>query len=143
MFPESFVRPGQLFFEKTSKTHLQLFRYIIVGAICALFDTGIFMIFTTLLDAHYLVAQTLGFLVGISLNYFLSITFVFQSKRKRLPETTLFLLTGIIGLLISYFFLWLLIDILALTAFENLIAKLLTIIIVLGWNFTSRKVLIF
>ena len=137
------VRSGRFFLEKSTKTHLQFFRYALVGALCAIFDTGVFLLVTTLFDGHYLVAQTLGFLIGISLNYILSITFVFERKRDRLPETSLFLLTGIIGLFLSYFFLWLFIDIFSLTQFENLIAKLLTIIIVLGWNFSSRKLLIF
>lgn len=122
---------------------MQFFRYVLVGAISALFDTGIFMLCTVLFHTHYLIAQTFGFLVGISINYLLSIAFIFESRRKRLPETALFFLTGVVGLLLSYLILFVLIDLFAITMFDTLLAKLITITLVLGWNFASRKFFVF
>jgi|SRR6185369_902970 len=140
---ESPAHYGRIFLEKTNKTYIQLLRYTFVGGISTILDTAVFMVSTVFLNAHYLVAQTFGFLAGISLNYFLSISFIFESKRSRLTEITLFLITGLIGLILSYILLWFFIDILSITTYENLLAKLLTIVIVLGWNFTSRKLFIF
>lgn len=138
-----FLKYSFLFFGKTSRTHIQIFRYLFVGGISAVVDTSIFAIFVIPLNTHYLVAQTFGFLAGITTNYLLSISWVFERSRRSLSETSLFLATGIIGLLLSYLLLWIFIDILRLTAFENMAAKLLTITLVFIWNFTSRKILVF
>ncbi len=132
-----------LFLEKPSRGLLQLLRYIFVGGVAAVFDTSIFFFFSSTLHTHYLVAQTFGFTIGIITNYILSILWVFERKRNFISETSLFLATGIVGLLLSYFFLWILIDILYMTAFENMAAKMITIALVLVWNFTSRKFFVF
>ncbi len=132
-----------LFVGKTSRTRIQLLRYLFVGGISAVIDTGVFMLLTVSADAHYILAQTFGFIAGITTNYLLSISWIFERSRKILPETGLFLATGLVGLFLSYLLLFLLIDVLGLTAFENMAAKLLTIAIVLAWNFTSRKFLVF
>jgi len=128
---------------QTSKISIQFFRYVIVGGVSAVVDISIFMLCITTFHMHYLVAQTFGFIIGITLNYFLSILWIFESIRKKTEETILFLITGIIGLFLSYVLLWVLIDIFHLTVFNNLIAKIISIVIVLGWNFTSRKFFIF
>lgn len=128
---------------QTSKISIQFFRYVIVGGVSAVVDISIFMLCITTFHMHYLVAQTFGFIIGITLNYFLSILWIFESIRKKTEETILFLITGIIGLFLSYVLLWVLIDIFHLTVFDNLIAKIISILIVLGWNFTSRKFFIF
>lgn len=132
-----------LFAGKTSRTRIQFFRYVFVGGISAVIDTGVFMLLTVSADAHYILAQTFGFIAGITTNYLLSISWIFERSRSVLPETGLFLATGLVGLLLSYLLLYVFIDILGMTAFENMVAKLLTIAIVLAWNFTSRKFLVF
>lgn len=132
-----------LFLLKSRETSIQLLRYLFVGGIAALVDFSGFMVMTTALEAHYLLAQTIGFIAGITTNYTLSSLWIFESRHKRLIETSLFLATGLIGLLLSYTLLWLLIDILEITWFENAVAKLMTIGVVLLWNFSSRKWFVF
>lgn len=132
-----------LFLLKSKGTSIQLLRYLFVGGIAALVDFSGFMIMTTVFETHYLFAQTVGFIAGITTNYTLSTLWIFESRHKRLTETSLFLATGLIGLLLSCALLWLFIDILGITWYENAVAKLISIGLVLIWNFSSRKWFVF
>lgn len=143
LIPENNSWFSTLFLKKTSRIRIQLLRYLFVGGIAALIDTGVFIFFTVRFDSHYLIAQTFGFIAGITANYLLSIAWIFKQSRQILPEVGLFLITGIIGLFLSYLLLFIFIDILHITAFENIAAKILTIALVLIWNFTSRKFFVF
>lgn len=138
-----FSKLSELFLIKSETTSIQFFRYLFVGGFAALVDFGFFMLMGVVFHQHYLVAQTFGFITGITTNYMLSTVWIFRSRYARLTESGLFLVTGLIGLLLSYFLLWLLIDILEITWYENALAKLLTIFLVLIWNFSSRKWFVF
>lgn len=138
-----FSKLSELFLTKSETTSIQFFRYLFVGGFAALVDFGIFMLMVAVFYQHYLIAQTFGFIIGISTNYILSTVWIFRSRYARLTESSLFLVTGLVGLLLSYIFLWLLIDILEMTWYENAFAKLLTIFLVLIWNFSSRKWFVF
>jgi putative flippase GtrA len=132
-----------LLIKKAERTKIQLFRYVIVGGIAAVIDTGVFMLFSSGVGMHYIAAQTAGFIAGITANYLLSTLWIFERSRGRTSEISLFLATGVIGLLLSYALLWLLIDILSFTLFGNLAAKIATVGIVFIWNFGSRKLFVF
>lgn len=131
------------FISKSEATSIQLIRYLCVGGIAAAIDFGTFMMLTIFFDQHYIFSQTMAFIAGISTNYTLSTLWIFESRHHRLIETSLFLLTGVIGLLLSYACLWLFIDIFSMLWYENAVAKILTTALVLLWNFSSRKWLVF
>lgn len=142
--PEKIILLSErLFLLKSNVTAVQIFRYLLVGGIAAIIDFGIFMLVTTVYDQHYILAQTAGFTAGIATNYTLSRLWIFESRYNRITETSLFLLTGLIGLLFSYFLLWLLIDVFHILWYGNGVAKILTILLVLLWNFSSRKWFVF
>lgn len=138
-----FSKFSELLLIKSETTSIQLFRYLFVGGLAAGVDFMSFMLMSATFHQHYLFAQTIGFVTGITTNYILSTLWIFKSRYTRLIETSLFLFTGLIGLLLSYLLLWFFIDILGMTWFENAIAKLFTIFLVLLWNFSSRKWFVF
>jgi putative flippase GtrA len=131
------------FILKTNSAYIQFFRYLFVGGIATVADAGIFYILINLFLAHYLIAQTAGFLAGLTLNYLISIAWVFKSSGNLKKEFSLFAIIGIGGLLLSYGILYLLIDILNLYYFQFMLSKMTAIIIVLFWNFGMRKKFVF
>ena len=133
----------QSFFRgKTNNTLLQLFRYTFVGGFAFLVDFGTLFSLTEFFDIHYLVSAAIAFIFGLTINYFLSVLWVFSSRtmESRLLEFFLFALIGLVGLGLTELFLWLLTDILSI---YYLLSKMITTSVVYFWNFFVRKLLLF
>ncbi|KKR22165.1 MAG: hypothetical protein UT50_C0001G0077 [Candidatus Moranbacteria bacterium GW2011_GWA2_39_41] len=133
----------KIFILKSDATHIQFFRYLFVGGASTIVDMGAFFIVVNTLHFHYLIAQTISFLFGLIINYILSIFWVFSHTGNFKKEFALFAIIGIGGLLLSYLFLWLLIDISNLHTFKDMLAKAIAVLIVLFWNFGMRKKFVF
>ena len=58
---------------------MKIFRYAGVGATAAVVDFLIFAIFAKLLNFNYLAVGAVGFIIATTINYFLSVRFVFES----------------------------------------------------------------
>jgi putative flippase GtrA len=127
---------------KTNNTLFQLFRYTFVGGFAFLVDFGTLLILTEYFNIHYLLSAGLGFILGLIVNYFLSIKWVFDNRvmENWLLEFLFFSSIGLIGLGLNELFLWILTDILLI---YYLISKLITTFIVYFWNFFARKMLLF
>ncbi len=124
---------------RTSCARIQFLRYGVVGALAAMVDIGVFYIFNTLVGWHYVAAQSMAFVAGLTVNYLLSVLWVFQSCHRRTKEIVIFVAVGVGGLLLSYLSLYLLIDVLELVYADNMVAKLVTVAVVFVWNFVLRK----
>ena len=131
-----------VFKEKTNNTLLQLFRYTFVGGFAFLIDFGALFILTEYFNMHYLVSAGIAFILGLIVNYFLSVTWVFNSRviENRWLEFLLFSLIGLIGLGLNELFIWILTDILVI---YYLLSKVITAFIVYFWNFIARKTMLF
>lgn len=70
-----------LFVEKTDNPFLQLFRYVFVGGIAAVFDFGTLYLLDEFCRIHHLLAAAVAFLVGVTVNYLISKQFVFTQKK--------------------------------------------------------------
>jgi len=136
------VKIQSLLNEKTDSTFLQLVRYTFVGGFAFLVDFGTLFILTEYFNIHYLVSAAIAFTLGLIINYFLSIKWVFSSRamENRWWEFLLFALIGLIGLGLNEFFIWILTDILLI---YYLLSKIITTIIVYFWNFFIRKAILF
>jgi putative flippase GtrA len=132
-----------LLLDRSDAVAVQFVRYAFVGAVAAACDMGAFYAANTMLGWHYLLAQTAGFAVGLLVNYALSVRWVFRSSGRVPQEIGLFVLIGAGGLLLSYALLWLLIDRLGLRELRNMVAKALTAVAVLAWNFGMRRQFVF
>jgi len=127
---------------KTNNTLIQLFRYTFVGGFSFLVDFGTLFILTEYFYIYYLVSAGIAFILGLTINYFLSVRWVFSSRamENRLLEFLFFALIGLIGLVLNELFLWIFTDILLI---YYLLSKIITTFIVYFWNFFARKLLLF
>jgi putative flippase GtrA len=128
--------------DPTNLAYVQFMRYGLVGGIAFLCDFGTLWGATSRLGMHYLHAAILGFCVGLGVNYWLSVRWVFAKRKfsRSSVQFGLFALVGIVGVGINELGLWLLTDRVGL---HYLVSKLATTVVVYLWNFSIRKVLIF
>ncbi len=117
---------------------LQLFKFAIVGVIAAIVDVGVLVVLKELLFIDVLISSAVSFSISVTVNYFLSMTFVFKSKKQsRIKEFIIFVLLSIGGLILNQVILWFGIDFLSL---HYLVVKFLAMVIVPVYNFITRKV---
>jgi putative flippase GtrA len=121
---------------------VQFVRYLIVGTVAFVADFGVLLVLTESCHLHYQRSAAFAFLIGMAVNYALSVTWVFKVRvvKGRHVEFLLFALIGLVGLGINQLLLWTLTDGLDLFYLH---AKLITTGAVLGWNFAARKLLLF
>ena len=91
---------------------------------------------------HYLYSAALAFILGLSVNYALSVTWVFneRSLSNRYVEFATFAWIGIIGLGINELLMWVLTDMLFVHYAGS---KCVSAVIVFLWNFVCRKLILF
>lgn len=132
----------KIFKENTNNTILQLFRYTFVGGFAFLVDITALFILTEKFNVHYMVSACIAFVLGLIINYFLSIKWVFNNNKmeNKFLEFFLFGLIGLVGLGLNELFLWVLTDILLI---YYIFSKFITTFIVYFWNFFARKTILF
>lgn len=142
---------NKIFIKSTNQVVLQFFRYIITGGIAAVADISVFTFLTSIHNFYPLFSNTVSFTIGLTINYFLSRQWVFNKKVHRFTQDFLiFLITGVIGLILSNFIIYILLDFGLIyhlnmpfkTSFIQFIAKIFTVCAVFIWNFMSRKYII-
>ena len=129
---------NRLFREKTTNIFIQFFRYIFVGGFAFLADA--FTLWLCEKWMNYMIAAAIAFVVGLAVNYALSIWFVFSESSKVKNKVKEFVVYGIIGLLITEGIMYLFTDVFGL---YFLISKIIAAAIVLVWNFAARKVVLY
>ena len=128
---------------KTDKTVIQIFRYIIVGAIAFTFDFGTLLFLTEILNIYYLVSAAFAFIIGITTNYVLSIGWVFKYRaiEKKWIELGIFSLIGFIGLIYNELIMWFFTDYINFSHYS--ISKIISSGLVFFWNFFAKKYILF
>ena len=117
---------------------LQLIKFAIVGVIAAVVDVGVLVILKELLSVNVLLSSAISFCVSVTVNYFLSMTFVFKRKNQgRIKEFILFVVLSIGGLCLNQLILWFGVK---FTSVYYLIVKFFAMIIVPIYNFVTRKI---
>ena len=132
---------NRLFREKTTNIFIQFFRYIFVGGFAFLADA--FTLWVCEKWMNYMIAAAIAFVVGLAVNYALSIWFVFSESSKvknKVKEFVVYGIIGLIGLLITEGIMYLFTDVFGL---YFLISKIIAAAIVLVWNFAARKVVLY
>lgn len=125
---------------RTRNLWVQLLRYAAVGGGAACVDAGTLFILYHWLGVHPLWAAGAGFLLGLAMNYLVSIAWVFESQGKMRREITLFAAIGLGGLGLTELILWMFVD---LWGAPVMAAKAIALVIVLGWNFGMRRKFVF
>jgi putative flippase GtrA len=126
----------------TDNTLVQLFRYTFVGGVAFVFDFGFLYILTEFAGLHYLLSASLSFLLGLTVNYVLSVLWVFSrhALKSRWVEFGIFATVGLVGLALNALFMWLFTDVAGL---YYLLSKVGSTLLVFLWNFFARKVSLF
>lgn len=127
----------------------EFLRYAIVGGIAFIADFGTLVLSQECLlkrfDGGVYVATVLGFVVGLTVNYTLSLCFVFTQFKDRDKGRSFgaFLVFGAIGLMgLAWTELGMWIGI-ALLSWNYMVVKVLVTGAVLAWNYLGRKLIIF
>lgn len=131
-----------LLVSRTDSFFVQMFRYTFVGGLAFLADFGTLVGFTEYANFHYLISAAIAFLVGLTVNYVISIKWVFAARttENRSLEFTIFAIIGIIGLALNELIMWLCTD---LVGFHYALSKIASTAIVYFWNFIARRQILF
>jgi putative flippase GtrA len=131
-----------LFRNRTDSTLIQFFRYMFVGGIAFLLDFSSLSLLTEFLRIHYLVSAALAFVLGLTVNYVLSVYWVFASRRvaSAWVEYLIFGSIGVIGLGMNELFIWFFTE---RIRFHYLFSKIISTVFVYFWNFFARKITLF
>lgn len=117
----------------------QFMKFGVVGVIAFIIDYGFMVLLTEAFHVNYLVSATISFTISVIFNYFASMRYVFRHKQgmSRRREFVIFVVLSVIGLLINDLIMWVGTGIFGIT---YLITKIAATIIVMIWNFVTRKV---
>jgi putative flippase GtrA len=109
-----------------------------VGVIAAFADVGVLVTLKELLHIDVLLSSAISFCVSVTVNYLLSMTFVFKSKKQsKVKEFIIFVFLSIGGLCLNQFILWIGTK---YTSVYYLTVKFLAMVIVPIYNFLTRKI---
>lgn len=119
---------------------MQLLKFGMVGVVATVIDFAVLTGLTELFHVHYLTSAAVAFIAANIFNYIASMRYVFTSRYgadEKSKELTIFVLLSVIGLGLNQLLMWTFVDQLAIF---YIFAKVLATIIVMGWNFVSRKI---
>lgn len=118
----------------------QLLKFGIVGIIATVIDFLLLTILTEFFSVYYLISAGISFIVSTIFNYLASMKFVFVSrydKTHRRQEMLIFFILSIIGLLLNQVFMWFFVE---LVMMHYIVGKVFATVLVMAWNFISRKI---
>ncbi|MDD3842709.1 MAG: GtrA family protein [Candidatus Izemoplasmatales bacterium] len=133
-----------LFYSPTQNEIIRIFRYVFVGGIAFLFDYLFFFLAGLILgDTTWGIvgATAIGFVIGLTINYFASKKVVFTENPRGLNAKSEFIVYGIIGLfglLITEGLMLVMILVM-----NKYIARLIVSIMVLLYNYFARKLILY
>jgi len=116
----------------------QIMRFGIVGVIAFVIDYAVLLLLTEVVGIHYLVSSAIAFLVSVIFNYILSITFVFETDKRKSKgaQFGLFAIMSAGGLGINQMMMWLVSDVMFV---PYQLSKFLATAVVMVYNFVTRK----
>lgn len=124
---------------KNNKLLMQIFRFGIVGGIAFIIDYAVLIICKEIFNMNVLLSAAIAFSVSVIANYILSIKWVFDVDKEKDSRKNfiLFIIFSIIGLILTEIIMWFGTDIIKIS---YLIVKIFATIIVMIFNFITRKI---
>lgn len=122
--------------KKTENLFIQIFKFVIVGGIATVIDFLLLFVFKDVIHLQVIVSNTLSFCISLIYNYIASVNWVFDVNREKDSKKNfiIFLIFSIIGLIINDLIMYLLINTL-----DTFISKIIATLIVMVFNFVTRK----
>ena len=119
----------------------QILKFGVVGVVCFFIDFGLMVVLTELFSINYLISSGISFTVSVTVNYLLSMRYVFASKNdsNKAAEFIIFVTLSIVGLGINQLLMWIMVD---KAHIYYMASKIVTTAIVMIYNFITRKILL-
>ena len=119
----------------------QMIKFGFVGFLCFFIDWAIMVFLTEVFGTNPLISSTISFTVSVTVNYILSVTFVFETDKNanKGSQFVIFVLLSIVGLGVNELCMWLGTDLLGI---HYMITKVGATAVVMVYNFITRKIFI-
>ncbi len=117
-----------------------LILYGIIGSISSGLDFLVYSLLVGIAEIHYILANCISVLVGISTSFILNRNYNFKVKDRTKRRFAMFLTVGLCGLLFSNFILYVCIDYLYM---DKVVSKVLSIVLVVFFQFLINKYVTF
>ena len=116
-----------------------MIKFGFVGFLCFFIDWGIMVFLTEVFGINPLISSTISFTVSVTVNYILSVTFVFETDKNanKGSQFVIFVLLSIVGLGVNELCMWLGTDLLGI---HYMITKVGATAVVMVYNFITRKI---
>ena len=124
---------------KTRKLLIQILKFAIVGGIATIIDFVFLYIFREFCHFPVLVSNTLSFCISVIYNYVASVKWVFDVNKEKdaKKQFVIFIVFSVIGLLLNNAIMWITVDFLSI---YYMLAKIIATVIVMVFNFITRKI---
>ena len=109
-----------------------MIKFGFVGFLCFFIDWGIMVFLTEVFGINPLISSTISFTVSVTVNYILSVTFVFETDKNanKGSQFVIFVLLSIVGLGVNEL------------CIHYMITKVGATAVVMVYNFITRKIFI-
>lgn len=117
---------------------VDMIKYGTVSVIALIVDFGTLLVLNLVFNVNYLMSASVGFTLGLIVNFFLSNERVFAGPRikNKTVNFAAFALIGVVGLVANDVIIWLCHGVLHLSVF---ISKCIAVAVVFFWNFLARR----
>ena len=124
---------------KTRKLLIQIFKFGIVGGTAFVIDFVFLYIFREFCHFPVLVSNTLSFCISVIYNYIASVKWVFDVNKEKdaKKQFIIFIIFSVLGLILNNVIMWITVDFLNI---YYLLAKIIATVIVMIFNFVTRKI---
>jgi len=116
----------------------QIIRFGIVGVIAFIVDYGVLIFLKELFNINLFISTEIAFIISVIVNYILSIKFVFDVNNKS-NNFIPFIILSFMGLLLTELIMYIGVNKIKI---NYLIVKIVATIIVMVFNFITRKILL-
>lgn len=117
-----------------------LILYGIIGCFSSGLDFCVYTFLVKVVGVNYLIANCISVVIGIVTSFTLNRKYNFKVTDRTFRRFAIFFTVGICGMLLSNLILYICIDLLAL---DNIISKLLSIVLVVFFQFLVNKFITF
>jgi len=129
---------GKLFKSPSDGIFVQIFRYVLSGAVACMVDYSALVTLTQTFKLYYLISAAVAFMLGSVVSYILNITWVFDQRTfsDRRLEAILFFSIGVAGLFLNHYCIQFFTETVKLHYLESKAISIITVFVV---NFITRK----
>jgi len=114
----------------------QFIKFCLVGIFNTIIDFSVYLFLSRVINLYFLLANLLSVLVAMTFSFFANKYFTFQNLEKAKIQYLKFVLVNIVYFLIYNSIFWLMVE---YYKFDDLLAKVIAIIIGLFWNFGANR----